>query len=104
MPMAASQAASDSRTSRGVRVLEEVPFEIDVGRGQILDHGEALIEVLGGLALGEQVGGEGFVGFVVACEAGEHGRFREPVLVDLGRHFDPVADDVGAGERGVSDV
>ena len=71
--------------------------EIDHGRGDILDRGEALVEIARRNEAPQQVLGHRRAGPVVPGKAPQHVRLFEPMLVELRRQLDEVGGDVGPG-------
>ena len=72
-------------------------IEIDDRRGQILDGGEALIEIARGNEPLQQLLRHRRAGLIMPRETPQNVRLFEPMLVELRRQFDEVGGDVGAG-------
>ena len=77
--------------------------EIDHGRGDILDRGEALVEVARRNEAPQQVLGHRRAGPVVPGKAPQHVGLFEPMLVELRRQLHEVGGDVGPGNLRIGD-
>ena len=95
-----SNAAASIVTRRGKRMQ----VEVDHGRGDIFDRGEALVEVARRNEPPQQLLGHRRAGPVVPGKAAQHLRLLEPMLVELRRQLDEIGGDAGAGNLRIGDV
>ena len=88
----------------GAGLRREVQLHVDQCAGEVLDGGEALVEVLGALDLGDELGRDRLAGLVVDGVALEDLLGRQPMFEQLRGEFDIVPRHRCAGDGRVVDV
>ena len=104
MPMRDSTLVSNAVASIAPGDAQRMEIEIDEGRSEVLDRGEALIEIARGDQPLQQLFRHRLAGLVMPGEAPQHLRLLEPMLVELRRQLDEIGGDIGAGNLRIGDV